>query len=327
MLVGRCYDLSETPPYGPWRELFDRAPRGEALPTLPAAVLPSERDGEVLTSQEDVRRCLFHFAALATARPVAVLLDDVHWADPASLDLLRRRAGTSRTCRCSFSPRTAPDEASPDLPLHALLPALVREARPERLDLLPWTRRRSARSSRCAMRRPTRTATASWATSSGAPRERALPGRAAADLGRDGARRHRAGELGARESGAGVGAAAAAGDRGRLARLGGEDRRLAVAAIIGQEPLFAVWAAVGAVGEDALHAMAERAPRRGVLEPTEAARFTHGAGPRRRCTTGCSSPGGGRGIDMPPNPCSPRHPDPDAVAYHFRQANDPRAFP
>src|SRR5262245_35662594 len=27
VLMGRCYDLSETPPYGPWRELFERAPQ------------------------------------------------------------------------------------------------------------------------------------------------------------------------------------------------------------------------------------------------------------------------------------------------------------
>ncbi|MFN8536853.1 MAG: ATP-binding protein [Thermomicrobiales bacterium] len=34
VLAGRCYDLSETPPYGPWRELFDRAPTGDELPGL-----------------------------------------------------------------------------------------------------------------------------------------------------------------------------------------------------------------------------------------------------------------------------------------------------
>src|SRR4051794_19327755 len=28
ILIGRCYDLSETPPYGPWAEAFDRAQRG-----------------------------------------------------------------------------------------------------------------------------------------------------------------------------------------------------------------------------------------------------------------------------------------------------------
>src|SRR4051794_35694184 len=52
VLVGRCYDLSETPPYGPWREIFERSPGDDGLPALPAALLPRERDGEALTSQE-----------------------------------------------------------------------------------------------------------------------------------------------------------------------------------------------------------------------------------------------------------------------------------
>src|SRR5690242_6706318 len=44
VLVGCSYDLSETPPYGPWRELFEHAPR-DGLPGLPAAVLPVGQDG------------------------------------------------------------------------------------------------------------------------------------------------------------------------------------------------------------------------------------------------------------------------------------------
>jgi predicted ATPase len=56
VLIGRCYDLSETPPYGPWRELFDRAPRGDELPALPIAVLPPEREGEALSSQDAIIR-------------------------------------------------------------------------------------------------------------------------------------------------------------------------------------------------------------------------------------------------------------------------------
>src|SRR5262245_56724124 len=55
-LVGRCYDLSETPPYGPWVELFDHAPRGDDLPRLPLAVLLSEHDGEELSSQDAIIR-------------------------------------------------------------------------------------------------------------------------------------------------------------------------------------------------------------------------------------------------------------------------------
>src|SRR5262245_40530575 len=37
-LVGRCYDLSETPPYGPWIEALARAAGGVGLPPLPTAL-------------------------------------------------------------------------------------------------------------------------------------------------------------------------------------------------------------------------------------------------------------------------------------------------
>ena len=56
VLVGRCFDLSETPPYGPWAEAFARAPHAPNLPSLPAAVVPPERAGEALTSQDAIFR-------------------------------------------------------------------------------------------------------------------------------------------------------------------------------------------------------------------------------------------------------------------------------
>ena len=51
VLVGRCYDLTETPPYGPWAEALDYAPAGDDLPELPAAVLPPGRGGAAESSQ------------------------------------------------------------------------------------------------------------------------------------------------------------------------------------------------------------------------------------------------------------------------------------
>ncbi len=35
VLVGRCYDLTETPPHGPWVELFGRYASDGACPALP----------------------------------------------------------------------------------------------------------------------------------------------------------------------------------------------------------------------------------------------------------------------------------------------------
>ena len=37
VLVGRCYDLAETPPYGPWQEALTRTPRDDSFPMPPSA--------------------------------------------------------------------------------------------------------------------------------------------------------------------------------------------------------------------------------------------------------------------------------------------------
>ena len=43
VLVGRCYDLAETPPYGPWAEAFERLPTDEGRASLPAPWAPATR--------------------------------------------------------------------------------------------------------------------------------------------------------------------------------------------------------------------------------------------------------------------------------------------
>jgi AAA ATPase domain len=138
VLVGRCYDLSETPPYGPWREVFDRAPRGDGLPALPAAVLHLNREAESLASREAiVGRVRDYLAALAATQPLVLLLEDLHWADPASLDLLRAVSRGLADLSLLLLATYRADEVARDHPLATYLPLLVREARATRLDLRP----------------------------------------------------------------------------------------------------------------------------------------------------------------------------------------------
>ncbi|CAA9582353.1 MAG: hypothetical protein AVDCRST_MAG88-3501, partial [uncultured Thermomicrobiales bacterium] len=46
VLVGRCHDLAETPPYGPWVEALARAPRDPGHPPLPAALAAGDAAGD-----------------------------------------------------------------------------------------------------------------------------------------------------------------------------------------------------------------------------------------------------------------------------------------
>lgn len=102
--TGRCYQLQSDAPYTPWYE---------ALAALHATSPPAVRDGladrwpplaallpdhfpprgpapgaDPEAAQRLPRAVVGYLRELASERPVAILLDDLHWADGASLDLL-----------------------------------------------------------------------------------------------------------------------------------------------------------------------------------------------------------------------------------------------
>ncbi len=137
VLVGRCFDLAETPAYGPWLHLFARAPTGAGIPTLPAAFAAPGVIGAVASQAALFRDVLHYLRGLAAARPLVVLLDDIHWADAASLDLLRAIAREIADAPLLILATYRADEVTRDHPLYHLLPQLVREADAGRLDLRP----------------------------------------------------------------------------------------------------------------------------------------------------------------------------------------------
>ncbi len=334
VLVGRCYDLTETPPYGPWAEALARAPAIAELPSLPAALLPHERDGERLAGQDAIlRRVWDYLAALAATRPVVLLLDDLHWADPATLDLLRVVGRGLADVPILLLATYRTEEVGRGHPLAALLPLLVREARAARLDLRPLDA--GAIVALVAARYALADADAVRLVSylSGRSEGNALF----------------LGELLRTLEGAGV--VREAGDRwvlgeleavpvppllrqvieGRLRHLGpGTERLLTVGAVVGQEVPLAVWAAVAAVDEDALVVAIERAVAARLLEAQgdgTGVRFAHalirevlyeGIMPMQR-RVWHRRVGDAVAASL--------HPDPDAVAAHYQRAGDDRAVP
>jgi DNA-binding CsgD family transcriptional regulator len=332
VLVGRAYDLSETPPYGPWREAFERAPGGDGLPALPNALLASEREGEALASQEAIiRRVVAYLGALVARRPLVLLLEDLHWADPASLDLLRvvGRGIADLPLLLLASYRT--EEVARDHPLAARLPTLVREARPGRLDLRPLGREAIGA-----------LVTGRYALD-GQERERLvgyLAGRSDGNaLFLNELLRTLEGEgLLCREADRWIVAALDATPvppllrqviDGRVARLGDETLELLrAAAVVGQVIPLSVWAATSGVATADLIALAERAIEARLLVVVPDGRSVHfvhalireviyeGLGALRR------SDWHRRAAEAL---LATHTPDPDAVAHHLWQAGDPRA--
>jgi tetratricopeptide (TPR) repeat protein len=109
--TGASFEPQQSVPYYPFRDVLTslhgatsshlRSQVGGRWPYLgrllpgvgaPAAVQPDSSD-----EQEWLRRAVVGFVrAVAVEKPVAVLLDDLHWADEASLDLLQRLALQTR---------------------------------------------------------------------------------------------------------------------------------------------------------------------------------------------------------------------------------------
>jgi DNA-binding CsgD family transcriptional regulator len=330
VLAGHCYDLSATPPYGPWREVLTRLPPCDGLPALPAVLIGDdepERGGQAAI----FRQVLDVFVAVAATRPAIVVLEDLHWADPASLDLLRFLARSLAELPLLLVATYRADELTRRHPFAQLLPTLVREAPTERVEL----RRLDEAAMRTLIARRYPLPAAAEARLA-AHLERSAEGnpfyaqellRALEEEGvlRSGEPHWELGNL----------------ERvrvppllrqvvdGRLARLGETAwDRLAVAAVIGHEVPLAVWQAVGGLSEEDALETVERADEARLLEAGDdgaEVRFAHAlvrealyegiVPPRRRIWHRRVAEAL---LDLPAT-------DPDAVAYHLEQAGDARA--
>lgn len=143
VLSGGCYDLTTTPPYGPWLEIagdYRRYREGAAgsqqvLPPLPESLsspegFASARDQNAIV--EDVMRFL---STLAAVHPLMLVIEDLHWSDSASLDVLRIVARRLKDAPALLLVTYRANEVGRDSHLYSVLPLLVREARAERFDL------------------------------------------------------------------------------------------------------------------------------------------------------------------------------------------------
>jgi predicted ATPase len=331
VLAGNCYDLTNTPPYGPWLDLLaDYRPDGD-LPPPPATVA-----GGVLARVTD-QAALFaefrrFFEELGETRPALIVLEDLHWADAASVELLRHVAPHFRRWPILLLITYRVDELTRTHPLYRQLPALMRDTDGLRLDLKrldpPALRTLVAARYDLAEADEARLTTYLAHHAEGNPffateilRAVEEEGQLAQTTGRW--------ALGELDRVAVPSLVRQVVDE-RIARLGETTRRLlAIAAVIGQEIPLALWARLAEVDEDALLTVVEHASAAHVLEAPrdgESVRFVHAITrevmyesilpPRRR--NWHRRVAEALMVDA--------RPDPDAVAYHLQQADDPRAW-
>ncbi len=152
VVTGRCQEPYQAMPYYPFVEALlaaimhaapairEELPRSwpEVQRLLPGSIQDREASGAYRRAEEQQR--LFwsitrFFQALALEQPIALLLDDLHWADDASLSLLQHLAQHTRASRVFILCAYRDTELSRRHPLRRILHDLARERLADRLTV------------------------------------------------------------------------------------------------------------------------------------------------------------------------------------------------
>jgi non-specific serine/threonine protein kinase len=328
--VGHCYEFVATPPYGPWMEsgIFDRH-TGDVTP--PPMLRSGEGTGAASSHAALFEQMQQFLVALTRRHPVVLVLEDLHWSDPASLELLRFVSRSLGGLRALLVVTYRDDDVTRQLPLYRLLPTLVRESGARRIEL----RRLGEEAVREMV-----------AASYGLPETD--EGRLVSyltDLTGGNAFftiellrtleeehvLHREGEDWVLEDPGGIRVPTLLRQviEGRLERLGEETRELlAAAAVIGQEVPLGLWQSVGDTGDERFAEATRRVLEARLMEEAaggEKLRFVH-ALVRETLYRELALPFRQRWHRRVGEVLErTARPDPEEVANHFRQAGDSRA--
>jgi predicted ATPase/DNA-binding CsgD family transcriptional regulator len=148
VLAGHCDDLTMVRPYGPWLEIARAYAADARRASAPEAALPApphqlwaDEEPAIGGSQLALFEQVADFLAEASAaRPLCLVLEDLHWSDQSSVELLRfvgrQLAGLPLLIVATYRD----DDLTPAVPLYQRLPDLVRETGAERMAIQPLNR-------------------------------------------------------------------------------------------------------------------------------------------------------------------------------------------
>ncbi len=137
VLPAFCHDLMAAPPYGLWVDFAERyrqMTEAASLPPLPAALANRALD-RIGTQSALFAEVTGFLQEITASQPLVLVLEDVQWADPASLELLRYLAARIAHLPLLVLVTYRVDELTRQNPFYQQLPALVRESEGLRIDL------------------------------------------------------------------------------------------------------------------------------------------------------------------------------------------------
>jgi DNA-binding CsgD family transcriptional regulator len=135
VLSGACYDVTVTPAYGPWNEAFEDGQAQELQVADQALWSDAERLNSFQVQHAFFREIRNRLISDASDKPIIIVLEDLHWSDQESLDLLRFLSRSIDQASVLLVATYRDDEHLAQGALAQVLPNLVREAQPTRIEL------------------------------------------------------------------------------------------------------------------------------------------------------------------------------------------------
>lgn len=138
VLTGACYDLSVTPPYGPWIEALRGYQPSAGQPPAPAWLVDPGAPRQQASQAALFEEARAFFAELSGRQPVLIVLEDLHWADPASIDALRFLSRGLDGSRMLLLISYRDDSLRHGHALLRAIPVLARDSAAQRVELRRW---------------------------------------------------------------------------------------------------------------------------------------------------------------------------------------------
>ncbi len=137
VLIGNCYATTTGQPFAPWIAILEQLrctlPDSGSATTL----LSSEATDTAASRDELYERIIGDFRHATNSHLLVFMIEDIHWADTASLELLRYFARQVATVPMLLVVTFREHDPESSENLATLIPDLVRESRAHRFELRP----------------------------------------------------------------------------------------------------------------------------------------------------------------------------------------------
>lgn len=140
VMYGACYDHLTTPPFAPWFDAVERFRRSLASSgalNLPDNLIPAVAEFRQTSTTDVFEQIGSLLDSLQEQGPLVLILEDIHWADLASIELLRFVTRYVRESNLLVVATHRPSVADSAQHLFVMLPVIVRETQATRIDLRP----------------------------------------------------------------------------------------------------------------------------------------------------------------------------------------------